>query len=227
MTAAEINQEIVDYARKNLKNLPDCVEYDKMILCIPYNCFDPELELARNLSHERTLDYANIRLKDYDNDLVKHRAARLEYLRTIFGKIDKTSFVEPPFYVDYGCNIEIGKNFYSNFNVVFLDCTLIKFGDNVLVGPNVTFTTATHPTDPTDRINGIEYARPITVGNNVWFGSHSCVMPGVTIGNGAVIGASAVVNRDVPDNALVLGIPGRVVRIMEPGENKKVVKEMS
>lgn len=233
MTKEEIRLDIVDYIKTNLNNVPDCAEYDKMILCLPYNCIDLELDLLKSVAHDRAIGYTDIRLKDYNNDLKKHREARHNYLKGILGKIDKSSFIEPPFYVDYGCNIEIGKHFYSNFNVKFFDCTLMKFGDNVLVGPNVTFATVTHPTNSTERIRLQDecpvrvFARPIIVGNNVWFGSNASVLPGVTIGDGAVIGASAVVNSDIPENALVLGIPGKVVRIMKPGENKKVIKGLS
>lgn len=225
----EIRLDIVDYIKNNLNNVPDCVEYDNMILCNSYNCLDKQLNLTQQLAHATASEYADIRLKDYDYDLKKHRQARHDYLKALFGKIDKSSFLEPPFFVDFGCNIEIGKRFYSNFNVKFFDCTLIKFGDHVLVGPNVTFSTVTHPTDPKERMRLNDhtpakvYASPIIVGNNVWFGSNSSVMPGVTIGDGAVIGASAVVTKDVPENALVLGVPGKVIRIMKPGENKKEI----
>lgn len=223
----KINQELVDYAYKNLNNLPKGEEYEKMILSLPYDMYDPELWKKRNVSHEMALDYANIRLKDFDYDLRKHLDARQEYLKTIFGKVGDGIYMEPPFYVDYGCNISMGKGFYANFNCVFLDCTLLTFGDYVMCGPNVSFSTATHPTDPKERLAGIEFARPIKVGNNVWFGSNISVLPGVTIGDGAVIGAGAVVNKDVPANAVFVGVPGRVVRIMELEDDRKAtIKEM-
>lgn len=210
----EINKTLVQYAYQNLQNLPRGEEYEKMILSMPYNCWDPKLVMARNVSHEMALDYGNIRLKDYDYNTERHGEARVRYLGTIFGKIEPDMFIEPPFYVDYGCNVTIGKGFYGNFNITFLDCTLITIGDNVIVGPNVCFTTATHPTDPAQRLAGVEYASPITIGNNVWFGCNISVLPGVTIGDGAVIGAGSVVNKDVPANTVVAGVPARVIKDM-------------
>lgn len=217
----DINRPLVEYAYKNLSNLPKGEEYEKMILSVPYNCWDPKLIMARNLSHEMAIDYGNIRLKDYDFDIQAHGKARVEYLKKIFGKVPDDMFIEPPFYVDYGCNVSIGKGFYGNFNLTFLDCTLITIGDNVMVGPNVCFTTATHPTDPKQRLAGVEYAIPITVGNNVWFGCNIAVLPGVTIGDGAVIAAGCVVNKDVPANAVVAGVPARVLKVMNLEEEKE------
>lgn len=213
--------DVVAYAYKNLNNIPKGSEYEKMIRSEPYNCYDETLNRRRNVAHEEALDYANVRMKDFDYDIVKHKAARHQYLSKIFGRIANDIYLEPPFYVDYGCNVSIGKGFYGNFNITFLDCTLITIGDNVLVGPNVTFTTATHPTDPTDRLNGVEFAKPIRVGNNVWFGANIAVLPGVTIGDGSVIGAGAVVTRDVPANTVVVGSPARVMKKLQSVEEKE------
>lgn len=204
--------DLAEYAHQNLKNIPKCDDYDLMMRGLPYNCMADTLVKARVLSHERALDYAGIRLKDYGFDTKAHANARYEYLSEIFGKCEPDIYLEPPFNVDYGCNIEIGKGFYANFNCTFLDCTIIKFGDQCLLGPNVTFTTATHPTDPVDRKNMVEYAFPITVGNNVWFGANSVILPGVTIGDDCVIAAGAVVNKDVPSRTVVAGVPARVIK---------------
>lgn len=211
-TNTEINKELVDWAYANLKNIPKGIEYEKMISSIPYDCFDKDLFMARNLSHERALDYGNIRMKDYDFDMEKHTEARFQHLDKIFGRIPKDFFIEPPFFVDYGCNIKFGERCYANFNVTFLDCTLITFGDDVLIGPNVTFTTATHPLEAHLRKNGVEYAHPINVGSGVWFAANVVVLPGVNIGDNCVIGAGSVVTKDVPPNSLVLGVPGKVVK---------------
>ncbi|CAK7892023.1 sophorolipid acetyltransferase [[Candida] anglica] len=207
-----MSNDIVKYAYENLKNIPRSEDYEKMIQGLPYNSMGKELVTRRHLSHELATDYHTIRLKDHDYDLEKHQKARIDYLSKIFGKTEKDTYIEPPFFVDYGCNISLGKNFYANFNTTFLDCTLIKFGDNVLVGPNVTFTTATHPVDPEARLQGVEFAFPITVGDNVWFGANAVVLPGVTIGDGAVIAAGAVVNKDVPAYTVVGGIPAKVLK---------------
>lgn len=220
----EINKELVEWAHKNLLNLPQTEEYDKMILGVPYNCFNKELETARNISTDLAADYSAIRMRDYDYDIEKFNNARHEHLRKFIGKVESDLVLEAPFYVDYGCNIKFGKRNYFNFNVTFLDCTLITFGDNVLVGPNVTFTTATHPTDPTDRKNGVEWAFPITVGSNVWFGCNIAVLPGVTIGDGAVIGAGSIVTRDVPANTVVVGNPARVLKRLTPEDNIEEIK---
>ncbi|KAM9886834.1 hypothetical protein OXX79_013968 [Metschnikowia pulcherrima] len=138
----------------------------------------------------------------------------------IFGSIQPDVFIEPPFFVDYGFNVKLGKGFYGNFNLTFLDCTLIVIGDNVLVGPNCCFTTATHPTDPTQRLSGLEYAKPIYIGNNVWVGAGVNVMPGVTVGEGAVIGSGSVVTKDVPANTVVVGVPAKVVKHLTPAQAK-------
>lgn len=108
--------------------------------------------------------------------------------------------LEQPFYCDYGYNIEIGENFYANMNCVILDEAKVTFGDNVFIAPSCGFYTAGHPLDVEQRNRGLEYARPIRVGNNVWIGAQVCVLPGVTIGDNTVIGAGSVVNRDIPAN---------------------------
>ncbi|PSK40402.1 hypothetical protein C7M61_000037 [Candidozyma pseudohaemuli] len=223
--STEVNKELVEWAYANLLNLPRGEQYEKMILGVVYDCMNKELWMARNLSTEMALDYANIRMKDYNYDLEKYYAARYEYLGKLFGKVEPDLVLEAPFYVDYGCNTKFGKRNYFNFNLTLLDCTLITFGDNVMAGPNVTFTTATHPTDPTLRKKGDEYAFPITVGNNVWFGSNIVVLPGVTIGDGSVVGAGSVVTKDVPANTVVVGNPARVIKKLTPEDNIEELKD--
>ncbi|KAK6460441.1 trimeric LpxA-like protein [Scheffersomyces coipomensis] len=218
MTSGEIDHELVKYVRSTLKNLPETVEYDKMISSIPYDCYDKELHMRRNLAHEVVLDYANVRLKDFDFDLEKHRKARVEYLSNVFGKIEDDIHLEPPFFVDYGFNTIIGKHFYGNFNLTLLDCCVITIGDNVMVAPNVTLTTATHPTDPQLRLQGVEYSQPITIGNNVWIGSDAVILPGVVVGDGAVIAAGAVVTKSVEAYTVVAGVPAKVINRLKPIE---------
>lgn len=133
-------------------------------------------------------------------------------IKQIFGKTGENIIVEPSFYCDYGYNIEVGENFYMNHNCVILDCNKVVFGDNVLVGPNCSFYTPLHPMDAETRNTGVEKALPITVGNNVWFGGSVTVLPGVTIGDNAVIGAGSVVTKDIPANTLAVGNPCKVVR---------------
>ena len=120
--------------------------------------------------------------------------------------------IEQPFHCDYGYNIEIGENFYANVNCVVLDEAKVKFGDNVFVAPNCGFYTAGHPIDAAERNKGLEYARPITVGDNVWIGAGVTVLPGVTIGDNCVIGAGSVVVKDIPANCIAVGNPCKVIK---------------
>lgn len=137
---------------------------------------------------------------------------RMELLRSLFGKTGAAFTVTPSFYCDYGVNITLGDGFYANYNCVILDCAPVYFGDNVLVGPNCGFYTAIHPLDAAHRATGEEKAAPITVGSDVWFGGSVTVLPGVTIGDRAVIGAGSVVTRDIPPDVLAVGNPCRVLR---------------
>ena len=117
----------------------------------------------------------------------------------------------PNFYCDYGFNIEIGENFYSNHNLVILDANKVIFGDNVQIGPNCGFYISGHPLDKETR-KELEFAKPIKVGNNVWFGGNVCVMPGITIGDNTVIGAGSVVTKDIPANVVAVGNPCKVIK---------------
>lgn len=148
----------------------------------------------------------------YNHLCPSETAQREEIIRRILGKTGQRFLIEQPFYCDYGYNIEIGENFYANVNCVILDGAKVKFGDNVFVAPDCGFYTAGHPLDAGQRNSGLEYARPITVGHNVWIGAHVSVLPGVTIGNNCVIGAGSVVNRDIPAGSLAAGNPCRVIR---------------
>ncbi|UPL50329.1 sugar O-acetyltransferase [Hymenobacter sublimis] len=120
--------------------------------------------------------------------------------------------VEAPFRCDYGYNIRLGRNFYANYNLTILDCAPVTIGDNVFIAPNVVLTTAGHPVEPGPRVAGWEFARPITLGDNVWLGAGVLVMPGVTIGAGTTIGAGSVVTRDIPAGVVAVGNPCRVLR---------------
>lgn len=137
---------------------------------------------------------------------------RTEILDSIIGVKLGNFIIEPPFWCDYGYNISLGDNFYSNHNLVILDAAPVTFGNNVFVAPNCCFTTAGHPLDVEQRNKGLEYARPITVGNNVWIGAGVTVLPGVTIGDNVTIGAGSVVNRDIPENCVAAGVPCKVIR---------------
>lgn len=219
--ATKLDQELIEWAHANLNNIPDSPAYDAMISGMPYDYKDKALYMKRLTVHEEASDYGALRFRDSNYDVAAHRQRRNKFLSRIFGKMDSTTFLEAPFFVDYGCNISMGKHFYANFNTTFLDCSLIKFGDHVMVGPNCSFITVTHPLDPTERREGLEFAKAITVGNNVWFGANVTVMPGVTIGDGVVCGAGSVVTKDVPANCVVLGVPAKVVKNLTPEKYKE------
>lgn len=148
----------------------------------------------------------------YNSICPTERVERENVIKKLFGKTGKNVLVESNFYCDYGYNIFVGENFYMNHNCVILDGASVEFGDNVFIGPNCGFYTAGHPIEIELRNVGLEYAKPIKVGNNVWFGGNCIVLPGVTIGDNVTIGAGSVVTKDVPSNCVAHGNPCRVVR---------------
>jgi maltose O-acetyltransferase len=138
-------------------------------------------------------------------------------LAELFGAAPPGTVVEPPFHCDYGSNIAVGVRFYANADCVFLDCAPITIGDHVLLGPGVHLYAATHPLHPQTRRQGLEYALPIVVGDDVWLGGGTIVLAGVTIGDRSVIGAGSVVTRDVPADVVAAGNPCRVLRDLDGG----------
>ena len=145
---------------------------------------------------------------------------RAKLLAEIVGVCCENATVLPSFWCDYGYNITLGKNFFANHNCVILDCAKVTFGDNVFVAPNCAFYTAGHPISVSDRNAGLEYAKPITVGDNVWIGGGVTVLPGVTIGSNTVIAAGSVVTRDIPSGVIAMGNPCRVHRKLTKEEMK-------
>jgi len=143
------------------------------------------------------------------DDKIKERRKLIYSLLT---NANKGLWIEPPFYCDYGYNIKIGKNVFMNFNCCILDAAKVTIGNNVMFAPNVQIYTATHPIDAKTRNSWLEYAKPISIGNDVWLGGGVIVCPGVTIGNGAVIGAGSVVTKDIPDDVVAVGNPARVIK---------------
>ena len=170
-----------------------------------YDAGDPEL-MSLRIKARKWMDEYN--RTSYDTDL------REKLLKKMLGKIAGRIDIQAPFYCDYGCHIEVGENFYANFNCVFLDCNYIKIGDNVFLGPNVQVYAATHPVIASERIKGPESALPVTIGNNVWIGGGSIICAGVTIGDNSTIGAGSVVVKDIPSDVLAVGNPCAVVRVL-------------
>lgn len=149
---------------------------------------------------------------DYNQMRPTARKERMEFLRTIVGSMGSYANVVSPFWCDYGANIHLGENFFANHGLVILDGAPVTFGDNVFIAPNCVFSTAGHPIDAPRRNEGLEYALPITVGDDVWFGMGVMVCPGVTIGSNVVIGAGSVVTRDIPSGVVAVGNPCRALR---------------
>ena len=136
----------------------------------------------------------------------------------------KAYTVRAPFHCDYGKNIEVGDNFYANFNTVILDVGKVKIGNNVLLAPNVSIYTAGHPIHPDSRNSGYEYGIAVTIGDNVWIGGNSVINPGVTIGNNCVIGSGSVVVNDIPENSIAVGNPAKVIRQITEEDKKYYFK---
>ncbi|MBR4291477.1 MAG: sugar O-acetyltransferase [Oscillospiraceae bacterium] len=163
---------------------------------------------------------------EYNSTRPSQLHTKKELLRSLLGKTDGDFTIQAPFWCDYGYNIELGKNFYANHNLVILDGAKVKFGDNVFIAPDCGFHTAGHPVDFARRNKGLEYAWPITVGDNVWIGAGVQVCPGVTIGSNVVIGAGSVVTKNIPNNVVAVGNPCRVLRnITEEEINKEYIRK--
>lgn len=145
-------------------------------------------------------------------------------IKDILGKSDN-AFINPPFYCDYGSRIEVGKNFFANYNCTIIDTAPVRIGDNCQLAPNVSIFTAGHPVYPSTRNSLYEYGKPVSVGDNVWIGGNSVVCPGVTIGSNVVIGAGSVVTRDIPDWCVAVGNPCRVMRKITGEDRRKLFKD--
>lgn len=141
-----------------------------------------------------------------------HPAAIVAALKNILGKTGKHVFIEAPFHCDYGKNIEVGENFFANYNFTVLDVGKVRIGAYAQIAPNVSIYTAGHPIHPEPRNSGYEYGLDVTIGDNVWIGGNTVILPGVTIGDNVVIGAGSVVGKDLPSNVVAAGNPCRIIR---------------
>ncbi|KAL1966997.1 hypothetical protein VTN77DRAFT_3521 [Rasamsonia byssochlamydoides] len=201
-------------AARAFNNVPWCEDYEKMISGMLYNPVNPTLVLARMRAKRLTMKY-NTHLPE-DATPESLQADRDQILSQLLGRVGENCYIEPPFHVDYGCNVSIGRNVYANVNLTILDCALVTIGHRVMIGPSVSILAATHETEVQSRRDNIEYARPITIGNDCWIGGNVVLLAGVTIGNGSTIGAGAVVTKDIPPFSVAVGNPARVVRKVTP-----------
>ena len=179
-------------------------EKEKALAGLEFIRGDRELKKRRDRAEELCFRYNGTSPADAQT--------RRAILRELLPCADETCTVKSPFYCDYGDFIRFGRNFFSNYNVKLIDGGPIVFGDNVMVGPDCTFVTPSHALDPERRTAGYMIYKPITVGDNVWFGAGVTVCGGVTIGSGSVIGAGSVVVKDIPANCLAAGNPCKVIR---------------
>lgn len=188
-------------------------EKEKMLSGRLYKSFDAELLAERQRAKEIVFRYNSLQPSMIEE--------RNELLRSLFGSVKGNFFIEPPFRCDYGCNIEIGENFYANYNLVILDCAKVTIGDNVLIGPNVGIYTAGHPLHFELRNEEWEFASPITIEDNVWIGGNVVLNPGVTVGRNSVVGSGSVVTKDIPANVVAAGNPCRVIREITDADKRR------
>lgn len=179
-------------------------EKEKMLAGEIYDACNPELL--------EELNAVKVLCQQYNQLLPTDFAARNEMLQQMLGQADADTFINQPFYCDYGKHICVGKRFFANFCLTVLDEALVTFGDDCFVGPNVSIYTACHSTNPVERNTRQEWAKPVTIGNNVWIGGSVTILAGVTIGDNCTIGAGLVVTRDIPANSVAIGNPARVVK---------------
>ena len=177
---------------------------ERMLANLPYKAWLDGLEEERIENRKRIYEYNNLPPEQWDR--------KTELLKNILGKTGENVHINAPFHCDYGYNIEVGENFFANYNLIILDVAKVKIGDNAQIAPNVSIYTAGHPIHPESRNSGYEYGIDVTIGDNVWIGGNACIMPGVTIGNNVVIGAGSVVTKDLPDNVIAAGNPCRIIR---------------
>lgn len=179
-------------------------EKEKMLSGEYYNASDTILNEERIFIQKMMNKYNNIN--------PTQNKKRTNLLKKMLGQVSENICIMPPIYFDYGKNTYIGKNFYANFDCIFLDVNKITIGDNVLLGPRVCLFTATHPLNKEERRKGLEYGKSITIGNDVWIGGNTVINPGVTIGDNVVIGSGSVVTKDIPSGVIAAGNPCKIIR---------------
>lgn len=177
---------------------------ERMLAGLPYKAWLDGLSEERMENKKRIYQY-NLLAPDALEE-------QEQLIKKILGKTGRHVHIEAPFHCDYGYNIEVGENFFANYNLTVLDVGLVRIGNNAQIAPNVSIYTAGHPVHPESRNSGYEYGIAITIGDNVWIGGNVVIMPGVTIGDNVVIGAGSIVTKDLPSNVIAAGNPCRVIR---------------
>ncbi len=188
-------------------------EYERMLA--------GNLYVARDILPEHKSIHGKMIAQQINQVPIENTAEIVRLERTLFGKAGQNLYVNPPINVDYGCHITVGDNFYANMDCIFLDVNRVTIGNNVMVGPRVGFYTAGHPIVADIRIEDLEFGSPIVVEDNVWIGGSAVILPGVTIGKNAIVGAGAVVTKDVPANSIVGGNPAKVIRMINDQDRQK------
>ena len=180
-------------------------EKEKMLAGMTYSAVDQQLLEELNTVKEI--------IHRYNSISPSATKERLSILKGLLGYIgDDEIIINQPFYCDYGKQISVGRRFFANFNLTILDEASVTIGDDCFIGPNVSIYTACHGTDPVERNTRMEWAEPVTIGDNVWIGGSVTILPGVTIGNNVTIGAGSVVTKDIPDNVVAVGNPCKVIK---------------
>lgn len=191
---------------------------ERMLAGLPYKAWLDGLDIDRKANRKLNHEFNQCDPEDRDKMQM--------LLKNMLGKTGDTIHVEAPFHCDYGKNIEVGENFYANFNCTILDVGKVTIGKNVMFAPNVSIYTAGHPIHPDSRNSGYEYGIKVAIGDNVWLGGNVVVLPGVTIGDNVVVGAGSVVTKDLPDNAIAVGNPCRIIRYVTEEDRKYYYKNM-
>ncbi|MFS1664325.1 sugar O-acetyltransferase [Streptococcus sp. zg-JUN1979] len=179
-------------------------EREKMLAGQPYNPADKALIYERQQTREKIMAI------NHEKDATK----RSQLFKELVGSVGEDCHIETGFVCDYGSNIHLGERFFSNFNQTFLDVCPITIGDDAMIGPNCQLLTPIHPLDPIERVSGIEYGAPITIGDKVWLGAGVTILPGVSLGDNVVVGAGSVVTSSFGSNVVLAGNPARVIKTL-------------
>ncbi len=189
-------------------------EKEKAAKGVLYNANKDEALLSERMKAKDMLHYYNSLQPSKEDE-------RRQVIQNLLGKTGDVFMFESPFICDYGYNIEIGENFYANVNLVILDGAKVTIGSNVFIAPHVGIYTAGHAFDEVLRAEGLEYALPITIGNNVWIGGGVQILPGVNIGDNTIVGAGSIVSKDIPSGVLAVGNPCKVIREISEADRRK------